>query len=139
MITAEQLLAAAEEDGALDRIVLAAGTYDLTRAISIRHGRALTIEAEEVGTVVLDANGLFGPVVNVNGTATLSGLNVTGGAGSKAGGGVYVAGEATLINTNIYSNRAMDVNYGCHSNPQMKRSIAPLVCSLLVVCRGRAM
>ena len=85
MITAEQLLAAAEEDGALDRIVLAAGTYDLTRAISIRRGRTLTIEAEEVGTVVLDANGLFGPVVRVNvvnGTATLSGLNVTGGAGT---------------------------------------------------------
>ena len=71
-----------EEDGAFDRLVLAAGTYDLTRALSI--GRALTIEAEAAGTVVLDANGLFGPVVrvNVNGTATLSGLNVTGGAGA---------------------------------------------------------
>ena len=73
----------AADDSAVERIVLAAGTYDLTRAISIRHGRALTIEAEEVGTVVLDANGLFGPVVNVNGTATLSGLNVTGGAGTE--------------------------------------------------------
>ena len=129
----------AADDSAVERIVLAAGTYDLTRTVPICHGCALTIEAEVAGTVVLNANRLFGPVVSVEGTATLSGLNVTGGAGSKAGGGVYVAGEATLINTNIYSNRAMDVNYGCHSNPQMKRSIAPLVCSLLVVCRGRAM
>ena len=77
--TAEQLLAAAD-DGAVDRIVLAAGTYDLARAVSI--SRALTIEAEEAGTVVLDAKGLFGPVVSVHSTATLSGLNVTGGSGA---------------------------------------------------------
>ena len=79
VITAEQLLVAAD-DSAVDRLVLAAGSYDLTRALSI--GRPVTIEAEEVGTVVLDANGLFGPVVRVNSTVTLSGLNVTGGAGT---------------------------------------------------------
>jgi hypothetical protein len=78
--TAEQLLVAAD-DGAVNRIVLAAGTYDLARAVSI--SRALTIEAEEAGTVVLDAKGLFGPVVSVQGTATLSGLNVTGGSGAR--------------------------------------------------------
>jgi hypothetical protein len=70
----------AVDDGAVDRIVLAAGTYDLTRAVSIGH--ALTVEAEAAGTVVLDAKGLFGPVVSVHGTATLSGLNVTGGSGA---------------------------------------------------------
>ena len=67
----------AADDSAVDRIVLAAGTYDLTRTVSIGH--ALTIEAEAAGTVVLDAKGLFGPVVSVQGTATLSGLNLTGG------------------------------------------------------------
>ena len=71
----------AADDGAVDRIVLAAGTYDLARAVSI--SRALTIEAEEAGTVVLDAKGLFGPVVSVHGTAMLSGLNVTGGSGAR--------------------------------------------------------
>ena len=70
----------AADDSAVDRLVLAAGSYDLTRALSI--GRPVTIEAEEVGTVVLDANGLFGPVVRVNSTVTLSGLNVAGGAGT---------------------------------------------------------
>ena len=70
----------AVDDGAVDRIVLAVGTYDLTRAVSIDH--ALTVEAEAAGTVVLDAKGLFGPVVSVHGTATLSGLNVTGGSGA---------------------------------------------------------
>ena len=75
--TAEQLLVAAN-DSAVDRIVLAAGTYDLTRALSIF--LALTMEAEQAGTVVLDAQGLFSPVVSVHGMATLHGLNVTGGA-----------------------------------------------------------
>ena len=76
VITGEELLAAAD-DGTVNRIVLAAGTYNLTRTVSSH--RALTIEAEEAGTVVLDAKGLFGPVVRAHGMATLSGLNVTGG------------------------------------------------------------
>ena len=59
--------------------MLAAGTYDLPSTLSI--SRALTIEAEEAGTVVLDAKGRFGPVVAIKpgGTATLKGLDVTGG------------------------------------------------------------
>ena len=111
-ITAEQLLAAAD-DGAVDRIVLASGTYDLPSTLSI--SRALTIEAEEAGTVVLDAKGRFGPVVAIKpgGTATLKGLDVTGGRlvsglDVTGGGGLFIDEGATanLEGCNLHHNQA---------------------------------
>ena len=70
--------------GAVSKIVLAAGTYELdsdmcdTSAICI--DRAVTIEAEVPGSVVLDAKGgrrVF--KIESGGTAELIGLNITGG------------------------------------------------------------
>ena len=74
--------------GAVSKIVLAAGTYELdsdmcdTSAICI--DRAVTIEAEVPGSVVLDAKGSASTnrrVFNVqsSGAAELIGLNITGG------------------------------------------------------------
>jgi len=136
-------LTAAVGDSAVDKILVAAGTYDFTSDMcsgsavdgsAVCIDRALTIEAQVPGSVVLDAKGgrrVFN--IQSSGTAELIGLNITGGSASL-GGGVYVAsngvanfegcdiydnmayyseggglfifGTATLINTNVYSNQA---------------------------------
>jgi len=118
------------------RIVLQAGTYDLTSTLTI--SRAVTIEAQVAGSVVLNGMGqrrVF--TILSTGVAQLIGLNITGGyasyvgarylnlaqpfleASSSApleryahaclfwqGGGLYIEGSATLTNCNISGNRA---------------------------------
>ena len=76
---------AAVGNSAVDKILLAAGTYELTSdmgeftysAVSI--DRTLTIEAEVPGAVVLNAMGGRRVFVINGGTAELIGLNITGG------------------------------------------------------------
>ena len=78
-------LTAAVGDSAVDKILVAAGTYDLTSDMcsssAICIDRALTIEAQVPGSVVLDAKGgrrVF--EIQSGGTAELIGLNITGGS-----------------------------------------------------------
>ena len=106
---------AAVSNSAVDKILLAAGTYELTSDMCIRYAvcisRTLTIEAEVPGAVVLNAMGGRGVFqIQSGGTAELIGLNITGGYGrSIQGGGLSIRGTATLTNTNVYSNQATGV------------------------------
>ena len=77
-------LNAAVGNSAISKILLAAGTYELSSDMcadsAICIDRALTIEAEVPGSVVLDAKGgrrVF--KIESGGTAELIGLNITGG------------------------------------------------------------
>ena len=109
-------LTAAVGNSAVDKILLAAGTYELTSDMCSAAGgsavcinRTLTIEAEQPGAVVLDAMGrrrVFEIQFGV--TVELIGLNITGGRATNAGG-ILISGTATLINTNVYSNSATNV------------------------------
>ena len=76
---------AAVGNSAVDKILLAAGTYELTSDMctgsAICIDRALTIEAVVPGAVVLNAMGgrrVF--EIQSGGTAELVGLNITGGS-----------------------------------------------------------
>ena len=77
---------AAVGNSAVDKILLAAGTYELTSSVcdsysAICIDRALTIEAQVPGSVVLDAKGgrqVF--YIQSGGTAELIGLDITGGS-----------------------------------------------------------
>jgi hypothetical protein len=72
--------------------------------------RALTIEAEVPGAVVLKAfNGrrrVFD--IQYGGTVELIGLNITGGK-ARGGGGVVVRGVANFEGCNIHDNTAINV------------------------------
>ena len=77
-------LTAAVSNSAVDKILVAAGTYEFTSNMcsgsAICINRALTIEAEVPGSVVLDAKGgrpVF--LIQSGGTAELIGLDITGG------------------------------------------------------------
>ena len=77
-------LTTAVGDSAVDKILVAAGTYDFTSDMcassAICIDRALTIEAQVPESVVLDAKGgrrVFN--IQSSGTAELIGLNITGG------------------------------------------------------------
>ena len=79
---------AAIADSSVNKILLAAGTYELTTNVCSSYSavcidRALTIEAEVSGAVVLNAMGarrVF--AIQSDGTAELIGLNITGGSAS---------------------------------------------------------
>ena len=78
---------AAVGDSAVDKILLAAGTYELTSNMctgsAVCISRTLIIEAEVPGAVVLNAMGarrVF--LIESGGTAELIGLNITGGYAS---------------------------------------------------------
>jgi len=80
-------LTAAVGNSAVDKILVAAGTYSFTTDMctdsAICIDRAATIEAQVPGSVVLDANGgrrVF--EITSGGTAGLIGLNITGGYAS---------------------------------------------------------
>jgi len=71
-------LTAAINNSAISKIVVQAGTYDLSSALSI--SRAVTIEAEMAGSVVLNGRSqtrVFD--IASSGVAQLIGLNITGG------------------------------------------------------------
>ena len=110
-------LTAAVGNSAVDKILVAAGTYEFTSDMcddsALCIDRALTIEAQVPGSVVLDAKGwrrVFR--IQSGGTAELIGLNITGGsASSSQGGGVFVesGGVANVKGSNIHDNEAADV------------------------------
>ena len=80
-------LVAALGDSAVSRIVLVAGTYEFDESMCSDQGnsslcinRAVTIEAEVAGSVVLDAKGARRVIyVSSGGQAVLIGLHITGG------------------------------------------------------------
>ena len=79
---------AAVGNSAVDKILLAAGTYELTSDMctgsAVCIDRALTIEAQVPGSVVLDAKGARRVLyIQSSGTAELIGLNITGGSASS--------------------------------------------------------
>ena len=79
---------AAVSNSAVDKILLAAGTYELTSNVcdsfsAVCIDRALTIEAEVPGAVVLNAMGARRVFeIQSGGTAELIGLDITGGSAS---------------------------------------------------------
>ena len=82
---------AAVGNSAVDKILLAAGTYELTSDMctgsAVCISRTLIIEAEVPGAVVLNAMGgrrVF--EIQSGGTVELIGLNVTGGSASVSSG-----------------------------------------------------
>ena len=111
-------------DGAIGGIVIMPGTYQLDTA-NVCDGdswlcvdRAMTIQAAEAGTVVLDARGQR-RVFHITVTGVqLEGLNITGGNGSSlwnatanasrwggnvVGGGLLIqGGETSLVSCNIF-------------------------------------
>ena len=75
---------AAIADSSVNKILLAAGTYELTSNVctgsAVCISRTLTIEAEVPGAVVLNAMGARrGFEILSGGTVELIGLNITGG------------------------------------------------------------
>ena len=89
---------AAVANSAVNKIWLAAGTYEFTSDMctgsAVCISRALTIEAEVPGAVVLNAMGgrrVF--TIESGGTAELIGLNVTGGSSN----GVHSARPLNLL------------------------------------------
>ena len=94
-----QKLVAAVEDKTVGRIIVATGTYNLTSDMSdavcdqshqgpsaLCIGRALTIQAEANGTVVLSGQRKRRVIyVAKGGSAELVGLNITGGYAQKTG------------------------------------------------------
>ena len=76
-------LTAAVGDSAVDKILVAAGTYDFTSDMcsgsAVCIDRALTIEAQVPGSVVLAKGGRRVFEIQSSGTAELIGLNITGG------------------------------------------------------------
>ena len=81
---------AAIADSSINKILLAAGTYELTSGTCNQYSavcidRALTIEAQVPGSVVLNAMGARRVFeIQYGGTAELIGLDITGGGGSAS-------------------------------------------------------
>ena len=119
-------LTAAVGNSAVDKILLAAGTYELTSDMctgsAVCISRTLIIEAEVPGAVVLNAMGgrrVF--EIQSGGTVELIGLNIIGGFAADHGfiykdgtrlahgGRLAIYGTATLTNTDVYSNQASGV------------------------------
>ena len=119
-------LTAAVGDSAVDKILVAAGTYDFTDYASdmcsgsaVCIDRALTIEAQVPGSVVLDAKGGRRVFEMQSGArAELIGLDITGGSGSVC----------RVCFFNLLPRHFLHRPY-----------IAPLVCSLFAVCCGSTM
>ena len=127
-------LLSAVGNSAVDKILVVAGTYEFTSAMcsldlhpvgdfsAICIDRALTIEAQVPGSVVLDAKSerhrrrVF--EIQSGGTAKLIGLNIRGGFPGmpRGGGGVYVASNAAanLEGCNIHDNDAKLGGGGCY-------------------------
>ena len=79
---------AAVGNSAIDKILLAAGTYELTSDMCSQSAvcidRALTVEAQVPGSVVLNAMGARRVFeIQSGGTVELIGLNITGGYASS--------------------------------------------------------
>jgi CSLREA domain-containing protein len=88
-----------------------AGSDDTAAAGDLDITSKLTLKA--MGPVTVDAGGGHRVVhVLASGTATLSGLRVTGGATTGSGGGIFNDGNVTLTNSTVSGNEAGDDNGG---------------------------
>ena len=87
--------------GISSSVVVARGTYKLSQPLRI--ARNVTVDAEEKGMVVLDAN-RNGPVfeIEAGGRVELIGLSITGG--SERGVLIQDGGHASLLDCKIYQN-----------------------------------
>ena len=91
-------LTAAVGNSAVDKILVAAGTYvftaDMCLGSAICIDRAVIIEAQVPGSVVLDASGRRGVLrvfeIKPGGTAGLVGLNITGGSSAHVSSGILL-------------------------------------------------
>ena len=106
-------LISALADTSVSHIVVSSGHYALSSELNIT--RAVTIEADVLGSVVLDAQAGSSSrrVLNINPSSAsdvveLVGLNLTGGSvANDHGGGISVmTGKVTLSHVNVYSNTA---------------------------------
>ena len=95
-------LDAAVVSGVSSSIIVAKGTYKLSQPLRI--ARNVTVDAEEKGMVVLDAN-RAGPVfeIEAGGRVELIGLSITGG--SESGVSIQAGGHANLLDCKIYQNQ----------------------------------
>lgn len=88
-----------------DVIVLAAGTYDLTSALTV--DSAVTIQGASASTTILDARERSGVIrVPAGGNLTLRNLTVTNGVADE-GGGIYNSGRVAVDACTISHNRAI--------------------------------
>ena len=130
LVSTVSQLTAALGNSNVNKIVVAAGTYDLTSdmcspagtqsGVALCISRDVTIEAATMGGVVLKAEytaleGYFNGgrsviIVTTGATAHLIGLNITGG-NAITGGGLFieVGGVADMEGCNIYENAAFFV------------------------------
>ena len=112
--TLREALAIANGTAAADQIVFASG---LSGTISLVEG-SLTIsedvtiagdvDGDGTGDITIDAGGASRVLNVTDGGAGLSGLTLTGGYATSAGGGIAVAGSAslTLTNSRVTANTA---------------------------------
>ena len=114
-------LITAVRDSSINRIVLLAGIYEFTSDMYMCYGsaicidRALTIEAEVPGAVVLNAMGegrIF--IIQSGGTAELIGLHITGGRSIGS-----VLGGASNPNPNPNPNPNLNPNPSSNPNPSL--------------------
>ena len=114
-------LTAAVGDSTVDKIAVVAGRYEFSSSMcsssALCINRAVIIEAEVAGSVVLDANGAHSNnrrVVEIqsSGVVALIGLNITGGYSRSPGAGLRIAGQAALEmkDCNIHHN-TLDPGY----------------------------
>jgi CSLREA domain-containing protein len=108
-----EAVVAANTAGGADIIEIPSGYYKLTIPGDDATGAAgdldittkLTLKA--MGAVTVDGGGIDRVVqVLASGTATLSGLRITGGAVTGSGGGIGNSGTATLTNSTVSGNTA---------------------------------
>ena len=138
-----QRLADALADSTQSVLELDDGTYTRSSLTGVQVGganptnnvftisRDVIVRAKNLGQVILDGlqetSGLR--VIGIDsGTATLQGLNITGGY-LNPGGGIHINGagvRATIIDTNIYANKASHwgagVNVGMEGDQTMTNS-----------------
>ena len=94
-------LKAAVVSGVHGSIIVAQGTYKLSQRLRI--ARNVTVDAEEKGMVVLDAN-RTGSVfeIEAGGRVELTGLSLTGG--TESGVMIQAGGHANLFDCKIFEN-----------------------------------
>ena len=153
-------LTAALGNSNVNKIVVAAGTYNLTSDMCSHSGdngvalcisRDVTIEAAVMGGVVLKAEyaALYSTFaggrsvirVTTGATAHLVGLNITGG-NAQTGGGlrIEVGGVADMEGCNIYENGASFVRLPFELDPEYHSPLEGVLLTdgVLCMCAGGA-
>mmetsp|Transcript_25507 Transcript_25507/g.84994 ORF Transcript_25507/g.84994 Transcript_25507/m.84994 type:complete len:243 (-) Transcript_25507:42-770(-) len=110
----DHLQAACDSASEGDELVLADGRYtgDGTFVVEVR--KSITIRAQTPGQAILDGEGQRrGVHVPPGNTVSLSGLTIQNGRAGDGdgGGGLNIAGEATLNNCIIRNNTQVDIDW----------------------------